>query len=157
MCQRYIGSVTAMRDEDAPDPRGIVPRIEGMPLAAEVHLDPSSKIHGRIRRRKTEVRNVPCAVARRDVQAATESDRQMREVAANSATLGICFECCSGWSRVLVSENHMVVHEVTYGLHPQPAERHMSKETPGIFGKAISLAVAAAEQKLKVSAGKCST
>ena len=134
MCQRHIGSITTMRNENAPDPRGIVPRIEGMPPAAEIDLDPRSKIHGCIRRRKADIRDVTGAVARRNVQATTESNCQMCEVAANSAALAICFERGSGGPRMLVAECDMVVHEVADGLNARPPERCMPEEAPCLVG-----------------------
>ena len=107
VCQRHIGSVTAMRNENAPDPRGIVPRIEGMPPAAEIDFYPRGEIHRRIRRRKADIRDVAGAIPRRDVQAATESNRQMREVAAHPAALCLCLKRGSGDPRMLVAEVQM--------------------------------------------------
>ena len=49
-------------------------------------------------------RQVTGAIARRDVQAAAERDRQMRVVAANAAALGVGFERGSGGAGMLVAE-----------------------------------------------------
>ena len=76
-----------MRDENTPDPRDVVARVKGVPLAAEVDFDPRCKIHGRVWRRKADVGHVTRAIARRDVQAAAESDRQMCLVATNAVAL----------------------------------------------------------------------
>jgi hypothetical protein len=38
--ERHIGGVAALRDENAPDARRIVARIEAVPTAAQLDLDP---------------------------------------------------------------------------------------------------------------------
>ena len=76
-----------MRDENTPDPRGVVARVKGVPSAAEIDFHPRCKIHGRVRRRKADVGHVTRGIARRDVQAAAESDRQMCLVATNAVAL----------------------------------------------------------------------
>ena len=91
MGQRHVGGIAAARDEDTPDPRGVVARIERVPPALEIGLEPAREIHGRIGRRQADVGDVAGAVARRDVQAAAERDRQMRVVAANAVAL-VCLD-----------------------------------------------------------------
>ena len=116
-------------------------------MAAEINLHPGGEIHWRIGRRKTDVRDVSGTVARRDVQAATEGNREMGKVAANAAALCKGLESSSGGAGMLVAERQVVVHEVADGLHPWPAGRCVSEEAPGIVGQAIGFAVAAAEQE----------
>ena len=147
MSQRHIGGIAAVRDENTPDPRGVVARIEGVPAAAEIDFDPCRKIHGRVRRRKADVGNIASAIARRDVQAAAEGNGQMRVVAANAVALYVCCVRSSGGAGVLVAEGHVVVHEIADGLHPRPAERRMSEEAPRLAGKPIGLTVATAKQE----------
>jgi len=73
--QRNIGGIAAVRDEDTPDLRYVVARVEGVPPAAEIDLDPCCKIHRRVRRWKGDVGKVTSAIARGDIQAAAEGDR----------------------------------------------------------------------------------
>src|SRR5947209_19179797 len=113
-----------------------------MPPAAEIDFDPCCKIHRRVRRRMADIGNVAGAIARRDVQAAAESDRQMCVVAANAVALYVCFRCSPGGAGVLVAEGQVVVYEIADGLHPRPAERRMSEQAPRLVGKAIGLTVA---------------
>src|SRR5437016_3646065 len=108
-----------------------------MPPAAEIDFDPRRKIHRRVRRRKADG-----AIARRDVQAAAESDRQMCVVAANAVALYVCFGRGPGGAGVLVAEGQVVVYEIADGLHPRPAERRMSEQAPRLVGKAVGLTVA---------------
>ena len=49
------------------------------------------------------------------------------------------------------------MHKVANGLNARPAERCILEKTPGFFRQDVGLAIAAAEQKLKSSAGKCWT
>jgi hypothetical protein len=98
---------------------------------------------------KAEVRDVTGAVARRDVQAAKESNRQMREVRQTPRCSAYASNAVLVDRELFVAEGHMVVDEVTAGLHPRPAERRMSEEAPGMFREAIGLAVVAAEQELQ--------
>ena len=125
MGQRYIGSVAAVRNEDTTGPRGIVARIERMPSAAEIDVDPRGKIHGRVRRGETDISDITGAIARRDIEAPTESDRKMRVVAANPAALFICFKRRSSGAGVLIAEGYVIVYEVADGLNPRPAKRRM--------------------------------
>jgi hypothetical protein len=104
-------------------------------------------MHGRVRRRKADIGHITSTIARRDLQAAAESDRQMCVVATNTVALYVCFRRGSGGAGVLVAEGDVVVYEVADGLHPRPAERRMSEEAPSLIGQAIGLTVAAAEQE----------
>ena len=45
--QRDVGGVAACRHQDAADPRMVVARIEGVPLARQIDLKPPRKIHRR--------------------------------------------------------------------------------------------------------------
>ena len=98
MGERYVGGVAALRDEDAPDPGGIVARVEGVPTAAEIDFDPRRKIIRRVRRRNAYIGEVAGAIACRDIQAAAKSDGKMSVVAAHSLALCVCFKRRSGWT-----------------------------------------------------------
>src|SRR5580658_11289302 len=102
MRERDIRGVASLRDEDTPDPRGIVARVERVPAAAEIDFDPRGKIIGRIGRRQTDVGKITGAIACRDVQAATKSDGKMSVVTAHPVALAVCFMCRSGGTGMLV-------------------------------------------------------
>ena len=87
MGQRDIGSVAAMRDEDAADARRIIARIESVPAPAQIDLDPGGEIHRLVRRRQTNVGDVAGAIARRNIETTAESDGEMRIVAADAPAL----------------------------------------------------------------------
>src|SRR6202011_465625 len=71
------------------DARGVVARVEGMPLAAEEHLEPGGEVHRRVVGWHTDVAEVPGAVARGDVHAATEGNGKMREITADAMKVSI--------------------------------------------------------------------
>src|ERR1700691_5357839 len=123
MGERYVGGVAALRDKDAPDPGGIVARVEHVPTAAEIDFDPRRKIVGRIGRRQADVGDVTGTIACRDVQAAAKRDRKMSEVAAHPDALGVGFKCRSGGTGTLVIECYVIMDEVADSLHPRPTER----------------------------------
>ena len=62
-------------------------------LPDEIDLEPGREIHRRVVRRHADVAEIAGAIARRDVHAAAERDREMREVAAHAAPLFMRFEC----------------------------------------------------------------
>ena len=61
------------------------------PLAAEKHVEPGIEIHRRRVWRHADVAEISVAVARRNVHAAAERDRDMCEVATNADALGVGF------------------------------------------------------------------
>ena len=81
--------IAAPRDQHPADARRVVTRVEGMPLPAEKHLEPGSEIHRIVHRRHTDVAEVPGAVARGDVHAATEGNGKMREITADAMKVSI--------------------------------------------------------------------
>ena len=60
---------------------------KAVPGAAKIGFEPAGKVHRRVRRRQADVAEIAGAIARRNVHAATQRDREMREVAADAATL----------------------------------------------------------------------
>src|ERR1700738_4126858 len=46
-----VCGIAALGDQDATDPRNVVARIEGVPAAANIGLEPGGKIPRRVRRR----------------------------------------------------------------------------------------------------------
>ena len=64
--------------------RGIVPRVEGIPTALQKHLEPGTEIHRVGNRRHADITEIAGAVARRDIHAAAQCDREMGKVAAHA-------------------------------------------------------------------------
>jgi hypothetical protein len=81
---RDVGRVAAAGDQDASDAGDVVSRIERVPGATEVGLEPSREVHRRRVLGNADVTEIAGAIARRDVQAATEGNGQVREVAADA-------------------------------------------------------------------------
>src|ERR1700741_5431748 len=88
-----VGGIAALRDQHATDSRNVVARIESVPAAADIGLEPASKISGGIRRRHADIPEVAGAIARGNVHAAAERDGKMRVVAANALAFIEDFRC----------------------------------------------------------------
>ena len=79
-----VGGVAAARHHDAPDPRLIVPGVEGMPAPVEKDFEPGGKVHRRRIRGHADVAEIAGAVARRHVHGAAERRGEMGEIAADA-------------------------------------------------------------------------
>jgi hypothetical protein len=98
-----------------------VPRIKRKPAPFKKHLEPSAEIHWCGVRRNSDIAEVAGAVSRRDVHAAAQRDREMREVAAYTDPFTISIECGTIIPCVGVSKFDVVVNEVADGLYPIPS------------------------------------
>src|SRR5262249_43274540 len=101
---RHVGGVAAACHDDAADARHVVAGVEGVPAAAEIDLEPGAEIHRIGLRRYADVAEIAGAVARRDVHAAAERDREVREVAADAAPLDHHLGRGLGGAGVLIAE-----------------------------------------------------
>ena len=81
---RHIGRVAATGNQYATDARGIVARIKGVPAAAEIRLEPPSKIHGSVNWRYADITKITGAVTGGNIQAAAKSDGQVGIVSADT-------------------------------------------------------------------------
>src|SRR3712207_4130539 len=82
-----IGRVAPPRHHDAPDPGNVVARIERVPAAAEIDLEPGAEIHRSVDRPHADIAEIARAVAGRDVHAAAEGNGEMSEIAADAVPL----------------------------------------------------------------------
>ena len=81
---RHIGGVPAARDRHVTLAPRVVPRIEGPPPIADVHLNPGVEVHRCRQWRHVQVRQVATDIAGRNVQRPAQRDHQVGEVAAHS-------------------------------------------------------------------------
>ena len=144
--QRDIAGVAAARDQHATDARRVVACVEGVPAVAEIGLEPGREVHRPVGRLGADVAEVAGAIARRDVHAAAQRNRQVRIVTAHAAALVVGLQCGARGSRMRVAELDVLVHEVADGLHARPAGRPGAEPLPGDLGQAVGLAIAAAQQ-----------
>ena len=142
-----IGGIAAAGHQDASDARGIVARVEGEPLAAEIGFEPAGEIARSKGRLGADVAEVSGAVAGGNVHAAAEGDGQVGEVAADAAAFVERLPGRLGGIGELIAEDDVVVDEVADGLDARPAEGGMFEEIPGDVGEAIGFAIAAAEEE----------
>ena len=87
-----VDCIAPARDEDTVDARRVVPGVECVTAAAKINLEPRAEVHGRVLWRNADVAEIAGAIAGRNVNAAAERDRKMREVAANASPLSEDFE-----------------------------------------------------------------
>src|SRR6186997_1598832 len=73
----HVGRIAPARHQYPTDAWHVVAGIKGVPLAAEVRLEPGAEVHWSIGWRHADVAQVPCAVASGDIAVAAKGDRQM--------------------------------------------------------------------------------
>src|SRR5262245_57414953 len=82
--ERYVRRISPARQANAPDTRNIVARVERIPFAAEIGLEPGVEVHWRRIGRDADIAQIPVHIASWNVHAATKRDCKMRKVAANA-------------------------------------------------------------------------
>ena len=135
-------------------PRVVVAGVERVPLAGQIDLEPAGEIHRRGIAGHADVAEIAGAVARRDVHAAAEGQREMRKIAADAGALLVDVMRRLHVMGVLVAESDVVVHEVDDGLHARPAERRVGEQRPGDIGELVGFAIAARHQILQHIVGQ---
>src|SRR3984957_1074211 len=139
---RNVRGITALGDQDAADPRNVVARIERVPAAAEIGLEPAGKTPRGPRQRHADLAEIAGAISRWNVHAAAERDGKVRIVAADTLALVEHFPRRHGRARVLIAERDMVVNEIADCLDPCPAGRRLLEQLPRNIEKPVGLAVA---------------
>ena len=119
--QWHVRGISTLRDEDAPDPGGVVAWVEHVPTAAEIDFDPRCEIIGWIRRWNADIGKVAGTIACWDVQATTKSNGKVSIVTAHPIALSECLKCRSGCTGMLVTECYVIMDEVADSLHPRPS------------------------------------
>src|ERR1700758_5135579 len=84
---RNIACVASSSDQNTADAPGVMSGIESMPVRAQVNFEPGAEIHWIGVGRNTDITEIACCVARRDIHAAAQSNRQMRKVTAHADAL----------------------------------------------------------------------
>src|ERR1700688_775106 len=141
-----VRGIAALSDQDAADPWDVVARIERIPVAAEIGLEPAGKISRGPRQWHANLAEIAGAISRRNVHAAAERDGKVRIVAADALALVEHFPRRHGRARMLVAECDMVVNEIADRLDPRPAGRRLLEQPPRNVGEPVGLAVAATKQ-----------
>jgi hypothetical protein len=86
-------------------------------------------------------------VTRRDIQTATEGNREVGIVATHAHALLECFDGGLGRPGMLVAEGKMGMDEIADCLDARPARGRLPEKGPGGFGEPVRFAVAASEEK----------
>src|SRR2546428_1701303 len=151
VADRHIRRIASTRDEHAADPRNVVPRIKRMPAASDIGLEPGGKIHRTVRRRDADIAEIARAVARRNVHAAAECDRQMRVVAAHTFAFLERLPRRSRRSGILVAEGDVAMDVVADGLDAAAARGAPLPQTQGDPGRANCFLTTAGSEGCRAS------
>ena len=122
--------------------------VEGVPAAAEIDLEPGAEIHRLRLGRHADVAEIAGAVARRDVHAAAQRDREVREVAAHAAALdeGVAWRCASRAHADSRSATWECTKSQIAWTRAQPSGVLPNSDQASVI-EPLGLAVAAAEQE----------
>src|ERR1700733_12204005 len=138
--ERNIGRVTTARDDDSADPRNVVARIEGVPLSFQENFDPGAEIH-RVDDGHADIAEMAIDVARGDVEAATEGQREMGEVAADADAFVEGLERRPGRARLQIVELDVLMHEIADRLHTAPSRHDRAEHVPGHLAQSVGIAI----------------
>ena len=145
---RNVASITASSDQNAANATAIVSRIESMPVRTEVNFEPGAEIHRIGVERNTNVTEIACGVARRDIHAAAESNRKMGKVATDAHALAKCVKSRSIGTGLQVVEAEVAVDKIANGLYTRPAGRRVAERSPGKIKQfAVDFAVPARQHE----------
>src|SRR5882724_3121776 len=128
---RNVRGIAALRDQDAADPWHVVARIEHAPVPADIGFEPAGEIARGPGFWRADVAEIAGAIARRNVHAAAERDRQMGIVAADAPAFIVGFPSRLGGAGVLVAECDVAMDEIADRLHPGPARLRVLEQFPG--------------------------
>jgi len=142
----HVGGVSTAPNEHSTDSWRVVTGIEGKPAPPDECLEPRAEIHRRRIGRYANITEITRAVSRRNIEAATERDREMREVATDPPLLGKGSRGASGGISILIAERDMLVNEVADRLHPAPSWGCAAEQRPGVVHHHVRLAVTAAKE-----------
>ena len=122
--------------------------IEGVPVSAKVSLEPRTEIHRVGDRRDADITEIAGSVTCRNIHAAAECYRQMREIAADANPLVKGIERRAVSASFEVIELEMAMDKIANRLHPSPTRWRISEGSPGKIKQfAIDLAVTAGEKE----------
>src|SRR5580692_830664 len=140
---RDIGGIPPPCHQDTGDPPDVIARIECIPAASEINLDPRGEIADAPRRRSAHISQISRAIASRNVHAAAECDGEMRIVPAHSDSLFIRLRGTARSTRTLIVERDVLVDVVADRLHAPPAWPSGLKQSPGCIRQKVRLAITA--------------
>jgi len=117
-------------------------------VPAKVSLEPGTEVHRVGDRRDADIAEIAGSVTRRDIQAAAERYRQVREIAADANPLVKGVERRAVSASFQVIEPEMAMDKIANRLHPGPTRWRITEGSPGKIKQfAIYLAVTAGEKE----------
>src|ERR1700733_1318968 len=145
----HVRGVPPSSKKHSSNSRRVVASIESVPPASQKCFEPARKVHRRVRCRHANVPQISRAVARRDIHATAERNREVSKVTADTRSLLIDLPGRLGRPREAVSKLDVMMDEVADGLDASPSGRTIGKELPSDRRKEIRFAVTTREKKSK--------
>ena len=143
---RHVERIAATSDEDTTLARLVVARVERVPGAAEVHLDPRREVHRLVHRLDLDLRQVAEHVAGRDAERTAEAERDVGEVAAHARPRLVHVGGRRQRRAAAVGERDVVVDVVDDGGDAAIAGSHVAEQLPRLVGEHVGQDVAAGQR-----------
>src|ERR1700722_15074018 len=125
-----IGSISPAGNDDAADPRMVMPCVKCEPPTADEDLKPSAEVHWGGIARNSDITEVTRAVSCRDVQTSAQRNRKMCEVATHTDALFVSFGGSPIIAGMMIAKLDTVMHIIANCLNPAPAAPGWSKHRP---------------------------
>jgi len=145
---RNIASVASTSDQDAANAAPVMPRIEGMPVSAQIGFEPGAEIHWIGIGGDANITQIARGVARGDIHAAAQGNREMCKIAADANPLAKTVERRAIGASFQVIEAEMAMDEVANRLYPCPSSGSGAEGLPGeVKQLAVVFTVTARQEK----------
>jgi len=108
-----------------------VSRVKSIPATTYEGLKPRTEIHWRGICRHSNIPEIAGAIACGNIEAAAESDREVRKISANALTLLKGSHGAPSGIRVLIIEGDVAMDKVANRLDSLPSCRGVTEKRPG--------------------------
>ena len=129
----HVGGIAPPGNENAANPRAVVPSVERVPPPANKCLEPGIEVHWRGIRGNADVAQIAIAITGRDVEATTKGDGEVREVAAYAYLLFHSFVGCPRRLGGGIAELQTAMDIAANRLNARPPIWRGSEGVPGEF------------------------
>src|ERR1700736_2396437 len=126
-----VARVASASDQHAPNAAAVMPRIERMPVSAKIRFEPGAEVHWIGISRNANIAQIARRIARGNIHAAAQGNREMRKIAANAHPLAKTLERGAIGASFHVIEAEMAMDEFANGLHPCPSSGSGAEGSPG--------------------------
>ena len=147
-CDRNVARVASTSDQDAANAAAVMPRIEGMPVSTQIGFKPGAEIHWIGIGGDANITQIARRVARGDIHAAAQGNREMGKIAADANPLAKTIERRAIGASFQVIETEMAMDEIANRLYPWPSSGSGAEGLPGeVKQLAVDFTVTARQEK----------